>query len=299
MGPTCSGKTALALKLVQHFPFHLVSVDSTLVYRNMDIGTAKPSKAELHQTPHELINICDVSEPYSAGQFCQDVKNHIIAIQHAGKIPLLLGGTMMYFHALQSGIAELPVANASLRKQISQEAEDVGWPRLHENLQKILPEVAAKIHPNDAQRIQRALEIYYLTLNTTWPRNPILPSCEFINLLLCTPNRQQLRTRIAERFDAMLRDGFINEVTHFFNRPDVHRDLPAMRAVGYRQVFSYLEGQYDMATMREKAITATAQLAKRQMTWLRSWPTGTCFNAGNPNLDAHVMAYIRSTINKE
>ncbi len=276
MGPTGSGKTALAIELVKKHPYEIISVDSALVYRGMDIGTAKPTKEELKLAPHRLINICDPSQPYSAGQFYQDAQREIEDIFKKNKTPLLVGGTMLYFRAIQFGLADLPAADANTRKAIEKEAEQLGWPVLHERLKQIDPTAAEKINPNDAQRIQRALEVYDLTgkpiSEFSGPANsPALPY-EFENIALIPEDRQLLHQRIEKRFDQMLAQGFIEEVEKLYQREDIHPDLPAIRAVGYRQVWEYLDGKVDEATMREKAIIATRQLAKRQLTWLRSWP---------------------------
>jgi tRNA dimethylallyltransferase len=275
MGPTASGKTALAVELVKHFPFEIVSVDSAMVYRGMDIGTAKPGAEILAIAPHRLLDIRDPSEAYSAGQFRTDALREIADIISHDRIPLLVGGTMLYFHVLQHGLAQLPQANQEIRQQISDEAEKYSWQVLHERLQKIDPVSAQRIHPNDPQRLQRALEIYELTGKTPTELHEeniasALPY-RFINIAIAPDDRAELHKKIEQRFDQMLQQGFIDEVKKLLQRGDLHPDLPALRAVGYRQAWDYLAGNLTYDQMRERAIIATRQLAKRQLTWLRSW----------------------------
>ena len=278
MGPTAVGKTQLAMRIVDQFPCDIVSVDSALVYRHMDIGTAKPSEHELQQYPHRLINLCDPSEAYSTGRFLVDVHREIKHIQQQQRIPLLVGGTMLYFHALQQGLATLPTSSASVRQQITQAAQQQGWSALHKELQRIDPLAAQGIHPNDPQRLQRALEVYYLTgrpISTWWQAaTESYPSYHFYNLIILPEDRAQLHQNIAHRFDNMLAQGFLAEVETLFKRDDLTADLPAMRTVGYRQAWAYLKGELRADEMRERAIIATRQLAKRQMTWLRRWQQG-------------------------
>ncbi len=274
MGPTATGKTGLAIDLHEALPCDIISVDSAMVYRELDIGSAKPSAAELARAPHRLIDIVSVTEPYSAGQFREDALREMRQITESGRIPLLAGGTMLYFNALQKGIANLPQADEAVRARLEAEAAELGWAALHERLAAIDPESARRIHPNDPQRLQRALEVHEITgktLTQLWDEQArsALPY-KLIKIALMPPDRVELRKRIAERFDAMLVAGLVEEVRGLYRRRDLHGDLPAMRAVGYRQVWQYLAGEYDYETMREKAIIATAQLAKRQMTWLRS-----------------------------
>lgn len=282
MGPTASGKSGLAMELVQQLPVDIISVDSALVYRGMDIGTAKPTKVELATAPHRLIDICDPSESYSAGQFRDDALREIADIIAQRKIPLLVGGTMMYFNVLQNGVAQLPTADAKTREAIMLEANRLGWPALHEQLTQIDPVAANRIHPNDAQRIQRALEVFRMTgkpLTTLQQKNsqPLLPY-NVVNIALLPEDRAVLHERIAQRFDAMLEQGFLDEVRQLHQQEGLHLDLPAMRTVGYRQAWMYLDGDYDFDTMRDKAIIATRQLAKRQYTWLRRWEGLTVFS---------------------
>jgi tRNA dimethylallyltransferase len=274
MGPTATGKTDLAIACAEALDMALISVDSALVYRDMDIGSAKPDPATLARAPHRLINIVDPSEAYSAGRFREDALAEMDTITAAGKIPLLVGGTMLYFNALQKGMADLPEADPGVRQKLDEEVSRVGWEGLHKRLSEVDPESAKRLHPNDPQRIKRALEVYDITgktLTEFWSEQEAhrLPY-RLIKIALMPPDRVELRKKIAQRFDSMLVEGVIDEVRALYNRGDLHADMPSMRAVGYRQIWSYLAGDYDYETMREKAITATAQLAKRQMTWLRS-----------------------------
>lgn len=278
MGPTASGKTAAALELARHVPAEIISVDSALVYREMDIGTAKPTPAERASVPHHLIDILDPSQAYSAMQFRQDALRLVEEIHGRGKLPLLVGGTMLYFKALQDGLDELPQADAALRAQLDREAAEYGVPALHARLAMLDPETAARLKPTDAQRIQRALEIIALTGQ---PMSQLLakaPKAELpfrlVSIALEPSDRSILHKRIAARFDAMLKapGGLLEEVERLRARGDLHLGLPSMRCVGYRQAWEYLDGAYDFATLREKGIAATRQLAKRQLTWLRSMP---------------------------
>jgi tRNA dimethylallyltransferase len=275
MGPTAAGKTQLAIQLTQKLPCDIISVDSGMVYRGMDIGTAKPSSAELAIAPHRLIDIRDPSETYSVAQFCDDALNEIEDIIAHERIPLLVGGTMLYFRALQQGLSKMPSADSSVRAQIALEAEKLGWQDLHAKLAKIDPASAMRISPKDAQRIQRALEVYELTgltLTQLCEQNKPQPlSYKIINLGLMPASKIALDEKISLRFQQMLKLGFIEEVEQLFNRGDLTSDLPSMRAVGYRQVWQYLSGQLSREAMVEQAIIATRQLAKRQLTWLRSW----------------------------
>ncbi len=273
MGPTAAGKSDLAIALARRLRGEIVSVDSGLVYRGMDIGTAKPSMAVRSRIPHHLIDILDPSQPYSAGRFRSDALTLIEAIRERDRLPILVGGTMLYFRALLKGIAPMPEADAGLREQINAEAARIGWPALHRQLAIIDPRAAARIHPNDPQRIQRALEVYRLTgkpLSAWWQRSgqQELPFRPF-KVVLAPRDRQQLHHRIERRFLGMLESGLIAEVEALYRRGDLHPDLPAIRSVGYRQVWGWLAGEYDYPAMIEKAIAATRQLAKRQLTWLR------------------------------
>jgi tRNA dimethylallyltransferase len=275
MGPTASGKTDLALELCRHFPFELISVDSAQVYRGMNIGAAKPSEAVLQEFPHHLIDIRDPWESYSAGEFCRDVVQLIGEIEGRKHIPLLVGGTMLYFQALQRGLADLPEADEELRVQLDERAAEQGWPALHAELAELDPAIAARLRPSDAQRIQRALEVCLVSgeamsslLESTQP--PLV--ADFLNIGLIPADRQRLHERIAARFDAMLADGFAAEVDRLLQLPGMNPGAPALRAVGYRQLVDYLTGAGTLEEAREKGIVATRRLAKRQLTWLRSWP---------------------------
>ena len=298
MGPTASGKTDLAVKLVQQLPGEIISVDSAMVYRGMDIGTAKPDAEILKIAPHRLLDICDPAEIYSAGQFRLDALREIKDIVQHKKVPLLVGGTMLYFHALQRGLADLPRANPEIRERINQEAQLYGWQKLHERLQKIDPIAAERIHPNDPQRLQRALEIYEITGKnlTTLVAEEAKHKLPYhiINIAIAPADRQLLQERIAKRFDKMLELGFIAEVEKLYQRGDLHPDLPSIRAVGYRQAWDYLTGKITFAEMRERAIIATRQLAKRQMTWLRSWEDLQWFNSEDKDLLAKLLTSLRA-----
>jgi len=273
MGATATGKTALACALAERFPLGLVSVDSALVYRGLDIGSAKPDAATLASHPHRLIDIRDPSEPYSAAEFRSDALVAMDEIAREGRTPLLVGGTGLYFRALANGLSDLPDANPALRAEITDEAARIGWPALHERLRSLDAGAAERIRPRDAQRIQRALEIIELTGKPVSAQTggvPRRPSWRFLKLALVPRDRARLHVRIERRFDAMLADGLLDEVRALHARGDLHVDLPALRAVGYRQAWEHLEGRCDGPTFRERAIFATRQLAKRQTTWLRS-----------------------------
>jgi len=275
MGPTASGKTALAVGLVERFPLEIVSVDSALVYRDMDIGTAKPDAATLAHAPHHLLDIRDPTEAYSAAAFCDDARRLMADIAARGRVPLLVGGTMLYFRALLQGLDDLPRADAALRKELEAEAAARGWPALHAELAAVDPATAARLAPNDSQRIGRALEIFRLTGT---PMSALLDRVQselpyrVLQLALIPSDRAVLHQRIAARFDAMLAAGLVDEVDTLRRRYALNADLPSMRAVGYRQAWAYLDGDIDLKGLREQGIAATRQLAKRQLTWLRSWP---------------------------
>jgi len=296
MGPTASGKTQLAIELVQRFPFEIISVDSAMIYRGMDIGTAKPDVATLQMAPHRLIDIRDPAEAYSAGQFRRDALHEIEAVFARGKIPLLVGGTMLYFRALQKGLSELPTANTSVRLALQEQADQIGWPALHEKLGSIDLVSAKRIHPNDVQRIQRALEIYEISGKTLteWQQNDAVSSTKYqmINLIVAPNQRALLHQRIEQRFDEMLTKGFVKEVTQLFERGDLSLDNPAIRCVGYRQVWEHLLGNLSSEEMRDRAIFATRQFAKRQLTWLRNWTHAHCFDSENQNLLDTVISVI-------
>ena len=275
MGPTAAGKTAIAIDWVEKYPIDIISVDSALVYRDMNIGTAKPDAATLRKAPHRLIDILEPTERYSAADFCQDAIREIKSICRQGRIPLLVGGTMLYYRALQQGLAELPSADVDIRRQLDADAEKFGYAEMHRRLAAVDSHAAARIEPTDARRIQRALEVYMLTgkpiTELQQQKNPLL-DYEFINLGIIPPDRAELHQRIATRFHLMLDNGFIEEVEELKNNYSLSLNLPSMRAVGYRQIWDYLDGVYSKDIMIEKGIAATRQLAKRQLTWLRSWP---------------------------
>ncbi|HST28968.1 MAG TPA: tRNA (adenosine(37)-N6)-dimethylallyltransferase MiaA [Rudaea sp.] len=273
MGPTASGKTALACALAERYPLAIVSVDSALVYRGLDIGAAKPDAHTLHKYPHRLIDIRDPAEPYSAAEFRADALREMDAIAASGKIPLLVGGTGLYFRALQSGLSSLPEADAALRKKLAAEADAIGWTAMHARLRERDPVAAEKIRPSDAQRIQRALEVIELTGRPLSAQQGGLPApfgYRVLKLALVPADRGALHLRIVERMDAMIADGFLDEVRALRTRGDLHTDLPALRAVGYRQAWQHLDGEFGAAEFRDRAVFATRQLAKRQLTWLRS-----------------------------
>lgn len=275
MGPTASGKTDIAVRLCKRFPFDIISVDSALVYRGMDIGTAKPDAETRERTPHRLIDIRDPEESYSAGDFVRDARHEIDDILAAGRLPLLVGGTMMYFRALTGGIAELPAADAEIRAAIDAEAENSGWPAVHRELMAVDPEVAKRIQPNDRQRIQRALEVYRSSgraLSDWQKATPEMTSdgIDFIKIALQPATRQRLHERIEERLNFMLNNGFLDEVKALHDRPGLTREHASMRSVGYRQLWEHLDGETTLEEARDKALFATRQLAKRQITWLRS-----------------------------
>ncbi|WP_444898267.1 tRNA (adenosine(37)-N6)-dimethylallyltransferase MiaA [Microbulbifer sp. SSSA005] len=278
MGPTASGKTDLAMALADRLPVELISVDSALVYRGLDIGSAKPSVEELAAYPHRLIDICDPSESYSAGRFRKDALEAMAEITAAGKVPLLVGGTMLYFRALLEGMAKLPEADAAVRAEIEARAEREGWPALHAELAQVDPQLAAELHPNHSVRIERGLEVYRLTgvplsqLRREQEAGGIQEQYQVCQMAIMPRDRSLLHQRIELRFRKMLAAGFIDEVQGLLDRGDLHEDLPAIRAVGYRQVWQHLQGQTDYDDMVAAGIAATRQLAKRQLTWLRRWP---------------------------
>lgn len=299
MGPTASGKTAAALEIARHIPSEIISVDSALVYRDMDIGTAKPSAEELAAAPHHLINIIDPAEAYSVAQFLIDTKKLVHQIQARGKLPVLVGGTMMYFKALMNGLDELPQADPAIRAALDAEAALSGVPSLHARLHSLDPVTAARLQPNDSQRIQRALEIITITGQ---PMSALLAQqvkkaapFEMLSLSLEPSDRSVLHQRIARRFDLMLDQGFLEEVKTLRQRSDLHPDLPAMRCVGYRQAWEHLDGTCSYAEMRELGVIATRQLAKRQLTWLRSIPERIVIDCLAPNASAEILRYVRQS----
>ncbi len=275
LGPTASGKSALAMELASKFPIEIVSVDSAQVYRGMDVGTAKPSAGERKRVAHHLIDLIEPTQSYGAGRFRADCVEAILEIQKRGKVPLLVGGTMLYYKALSQGIDNLPMAEPGLRAQIDARAARHGWPALHGDLAKVDPVTAARLSPNDAQRIQRALEVWELTgkpLSSL--QKSAAPDLPFAlkAYALVPEDRVALHERIAARFDRMLEEGLVDELKALRKAFDLHAGLPSMRCVGYRQAWDYLEGRSSKAELRGKGIAATRQLAKRQLTWLRSLP---------------------------
>lgn len=275
MGPTASGKTSLAIELCQHFSCELISVDSALVYKDMNIGTAKPTDAELEQAPHRLINLIDPSEAYSAADFRRDALAAMAEVTKAGRIPVLVGGTMLYFKALLEGLSPLPSADAQIRLDIESQAQTQGWEALHQQLADIDPVAAARIHPNDPQRLSRALEVYRISGKTltelTQHKGDPLPY-KVLQFAIAPNERAELHRRIDLRFEQMLAQGFEQEVRDLYERGDLHPDLPSIRCVGYRQMWDYLSGVVSYDEMVARGQAATRQLAKRQLTWLRGWP---------------------------
>ena len=300
MGPTASGKTELGVRLATRFGLEIVSVDSAQVYRHMDIGTAKPSALTLSAAPHHLIDILEPCERYSAAQFCRDAAQVLAEIHARGKIPLLAGGTMLYFKALIEGLSLLPAADPQTRLAIDAMAETSGWDALHAELQRIDPTTAARLQRTDAQRIQRALEVYYLSgqpLSALIARGRASPApYRIIPIALEPSERALLHERIARRFDRMLELGLITELRGLRERFELNASLPSMRAVGYRQVWQHLEGEFDLATLREKAKAATRQLAKRQLTWLRGWQQTPRFDCLAEDLSEQVERHLATRL---
>lgn len=295
MGPTAAGKTETALALAERLPCEIISVDSALIYRGMNIGTAKPSADEQALVPHWLIDIRDPAESYSVSEFCHEAVQLIEDIRQRGKVPLLVGGTMMYFNALINGMAELPPASPQHRSMLEAQAKEVGWMRLHQQLQQVDPVAAARIHPNDPQRLTRALEVFLCTGRTltdwqtttqTFLRSPIQ------QFAIYPDDRSVLHARIETRFKHMLSAGLIDEVVSLYQRGDLHVDLPSIRSVGYRQVWQYLAGELDYDEMQERGIIATRQLAKRQLTWLRGWENLICLTGTSKDNLTKIMAKV-------
>ena len=294
MGPTASGKTALGVDIAKAVNGEVISVDSALVYRGMDIGTAKPDIEERQGIKHHLIDILDPSESFSAGQFREQALKLIIDISNRGKVPVLVGGTMLYFHVLFNGMAKLPEASATIRQEIDEQAKIEGWGAVHDRLKVVDPEAAKRIHQNDTQRTQRALEVYLVSgkSQTNWlaeQAKQLLPFDAY-KFAISPSNRVKLHDKIALRMDLMLQNGFLNEVRSLFERGDLNTLMPAIRAVGYRQAWAFLEGEYDEAVFREKAIIATRQLAKRQFTWLRQQTETTWLEMGDTSALGQVLA---------
>ena len=295
MGPTASGKTALAVSLVEHFPLEIISVDSALVYRGMNIGTAKPDADTRVRAPHHLLDIRDPTEAYSAAAFCHDARRLMADIVARGKVPLLVGGTMLYFRALLQGLDDLPRADPALRQRLERDASARGWPALHAELALVDPVTAARLAPNDSQRIGRALEIFQLTGK---PMSALLAKAQaalpyrVLQLALIPSDRAVLHQRIAARFDAMLAEGLLDEVKSLRKIYALNANQPSMRAVGYRQAWACLDGKIDLDALREQGIAATRQLAKRQLTWLRSWPDAVVLDCLADDLEAQAFALV-------
>lgn len=301
MGPTASGKTASALEIAQHIPSEIISVDSALVYRGMDIGTAKPSAEELASVLHHLIDIIEPTEAYSAAKFREDTLRLVKEIQERGHLPLLVGGTMLYFRALTTGLDTLPSADPAIRKRLDEEAATMGWPALHARLASLDPATAERLQPTDSQRIQRALEIIELTGKPLSEQQSGSHKLELpfnlVPIALEPSDRKQLHEKIALRFDLMLKDDLlIHEVERLRARGDLHLGLPSMRCIGYRQTWQYLDGEFDRATLREKGIAATRQLCKRQLTWLRAMPERNVVDCLAPDAVKQVFGIIKDVI---
>lgn len=298
LGPTGAGKTDLALELAARFPLEIVSVDSALVYRGLDIGTAKPSRAVLAQTPHHLIDIVDPAERYSVGRFLVDVEAAMADIRARGRVPLLVGGTMLYFRALQSGLAPLPPGDAVLRAELDAWALRAGWPALHAELARVDPTAAARIRPNDRQRIQRALEVYRLTGEpiSARQRQDLRAGSDAgsLKLVLAPAERERLVARLAARFEAMMAAGFLDEVRGLYARGDLDATLPAIRSVGYRQLWAHLGGECDLPSAVLQGIVATRQLARRQLTWLRAEPDARWFDCLDPGNSSPISRAIEA-----
>ncbi len=303
MGPTASGKTDLAVELAQRLPFEIINVDSAQIYKGMDIGTGKPDAETLCLAPHRLLDFLDPALSYSASQFCQDARREMKAIHEKGKIPLLVGGTMLYFKALRDGLADMPAADPLVRQEIEQLAANSGWAAVHAQLAEVDPVSAARIHPNDPQRLQRALEVYRLSGKTLTELHGTAADEDVVDrdfpfhlhFLAIQPGlRSVLHDRIERRFMSMLAAGLVAEVEQLYQRGDLSLDMPSMRCVGYRQVWQYLSGELRYDDMVEKSIIATRQLAKRQVTWLRGWDNLQGFESENPDLLSEVLKLLES-----
>ena len=296
MGPTGAGKTAAAIGLAARLPVEIVSVDSAMVYRGLDIGTAKPGPELRAQAPHHLLDLCDPLERYSVGEFLRDAGVAMAAIRARDRVPLLVGGTMLYFRALQSGLAALPPAAPELRAALAARAASGGWPALHAELARVDPVAAARIRPRDAQRIQRALEVHAVTGRplSELQREDLRGAAggSYLKLVLAPADRAVLNAELAQRFDAMLAQGFVAEVEGLYGRGDLDPQLPALRAVGYRQLWAHVAGDTDLATARVQAIAATRQLARHQLTWLRAEPAAEWFDARAAGLDERLLARV-------
>lgn len=301
MGPTASGKTGAAVDLISKLPVEIISVDSALVFKDMDIGTAKPDAATLAKAPHRLIDIIEPTSAYSAANFRTDALRLMTDITARGKIPLLVGGTMLYFKALQEGLSGLPEANPELRARLDARAAFVGWPAMHQKLALVDPITAARLEPNDMQRIQRALEVFEITgeaMSTLYAKqtNEVLPY-KLLKIALVPSDRKVLHDRIAIRFEQMLKDGFVDEVKRLIAKyPSLTPESTSMRCVGYRQALEHLAGEYDLAELRDRGIFATRQLAKRQLTWLRGMDDNVELDCLNSQLNELVFNKINQFI---
>jgi tRNA dimethylallyltransferase len=298
MGPTGSGKTALAIALAERLPVEIVSVDSAMVYRGLDIGTAKPDRATLARAPHHLIDLCDPAESYSAGAFVRDAERAMADIRGRGRIPLLVGGTMLYFRVLAAGLAALPARDPELRRELDERAARTGWPALHAELARADPAAAARIAPTDAQRIQRALEVHAITgqpislgYRADWRRDPGRDS---LRLVVAPQDRAWLHERLARRLEAMMERGFLAEVQGLYARGDLTAAHPALRAVGYRQLWAHVAGEGSLEQACARAVSATRQLAKRQMTWLRREPDAFWFDAAAAAIAEDMLDRVRT-----
>ncbi|MGF6570581.1 tRNA dimethylallyltransferase [Paraburkholderia fungorum] len=303
LGPTASGKTAAALALAARRPVEIISVDSALVYREMDIGTAKPTADERAVAPHHLIDIVDPTDAYSAAQFRADTLRLTAEIHARGRLPLLVGGTMLYYKALTQGLNDLPSADPDTRATLDADAARDGWPAMHARLESVDPITAARLAPNDSQRIQRALEVFMLTgqamstlLAAPTRQDDAANAWRFVPIALEPSDRSVLHARIEKRFDAMLNSGFIDEVVKLRERGDLSPEMASMRCVGYRQAWEYLDGATDYATMRDKGVFATRQLCKRQLTWLRSMPERVVVDCCDPHATARVLEVVETLV---
>ena len=297
MGPTGAGKSNLALALAAELPVEIISVDSAMVFRGLDIGTAKPARAVRARTPHHLIDLLDPAESYSAGQFVRDAVAAMTEIRARGRAPLLVGGTMLYFHALLHGLADLPTADKELRRELDERAALEGWPALHAELARVDPRAAGRIEPGDAQRIQRALEVFHATgapiSELQAARAPSLEAASVLRLVVAPRDRKLLHARLERRLEGMLAQGFLAEVERLFQRRDLDVRRPAIRAVGYRQLWGYLAGEYPLGEARRRALVATRQLAKRQLTWLRQHRDAEWYDPLEASEIAHMSDRVR------
>lgn len=297
-GPTASGKSASTHILAQHWPIEVIVMDSATIYRDMDIGTAKPSAEEQAAILHHLLDIRDPAESYSAAEFATDATRLIQEIRARGHYPVLCGGTMLYYKALREGLNDLPQADPAIRQQLDERAQEIGWPGMHEELTRIDPATAARLAPRDSQRIQRALEIFHISGKTMsdWLKDKAQPqegSHQYVTMSLEPEDRSWLHKRIAVRYHDMIEQGLLQEVEKLYQRPDLHPGLPSIRCVGYRQLWSYLDGEVSLDLAIEQAIAATRQLAKRQLTWLRSEPERQQFNCQNPQAAEQIVQAVR------